>query len=71
MTSKRKAYFRYLKTTKDYYQRTKQIGRRMVILHIKGHPNCTPNHTVFTSNITKIYKNGNFETQNTHWFLIR
>ena len=69
MTSKRKVYFNYL-----FFDNTKlpiEVGRGCIVFHIQGHPNCTPNHSVFTSDIVKIYKNGNFETKNSHWFLVK
>lgn len=45
------------------------IGYSMLIHHVQGHPRCTPNHPVITSQIIKVYKNGRFHTKNTIWTL--
>ena len=62
MTSKRKVYFKRIEP--NYYPPT--VGRGYLLFHVKGHPNCTPNYPVFTSDVQKVYKNGNFETRNSH-----
>ena len=67
MTSKRKVYFQRIAPHYDL----PIMGQGYLLFHVKGHPNCTPNHPVFTSDVIKIYKNGNFETRDTHWFLVK
>lgn len=67
MTSKRKVYFKRIAPHYD----PPIVGRGYLLFHVKGHPNCTPNHPVFTSNVQKVYKNGNFETRDSHWFLVK
>ena len=67
MTSKRKVYFKRIVTNYD----PPTIGRGYLLFHISGHPNCTPNHAVYTSDVVKVYKNGNFETENSHWLLVK
>ena len=69
MTSKRKVYFK--KISPSPYFDPPTIGRGYLLFHISGHPNCTPNHAAYTSDVVKVYKNGNFETENSHWFLVK
>ena len=45
------------------------LNHSYMLWHVKGHPNCTPNHLVYTSPITRIYKNGRFHTKSTIWIL--
>ena len=67
MTSKRKVYFKRIVPHYD----PPIVGQGCLLYHVKGHPNCTPDHPVFTSDVQKVYKNGNFETRNSHWFLVK
>jgi len=46
------------------------VGHSYIIHHVRGHPNCTPEHAVYTSPITSVCKNGRFHTTEMKYILI-
>ena len=72
MTTKNKVYVKL--TTINYMNEIylkPHVGNWCYCEHISGHPNCTPNHLISTSIIVKVYKNGNFETKHSHFFVVK